>query len=57
MTHLSLIKHIISSIDTAKLGRKMTGRKLFNTYPTFPDMGATLHSRLPHSRKVAFTGP
>lgn len=31
MTHLSLIKHIISSIDTAKIGRKMTECKLFNS--------------------------
>lgn len=57
MTHLSLIKHIISSIDTAKIGRKMTGCKLFNSYPTFPAMGATLHLWSPRCRKVAFTGP
>lgn len=57
MTHLSLIKHIISSIDTAKIGRKMTGRKLFNSYPTFPDMGATLHSWSPCCRMVASTSP
>lgn len=57
MTHLSLIKHIISSIDTAKIERKMTGRKLFNTYPTFPDMGATLYLWSPRCRMVASTSP
>ena len=57
MTHLSLIKHIISSIDTTKIGRKMTGRKLFNTYPTFPDMGATLYLWSPRCRMVASTSP